>query len=163
MKSAIKPIFEHLYLYLDALTANEYSTKLSVLMHSSIGQHTRHILEFFSCFLAQKHTQIVNYDLRERNILLETDPDFATETLKQIEAAIANLSVNQSILLQTLYQEQAVTSTIERELVYLLEHTIHHLAMVRIGIHAVAPTLDLPADFGVAKATVIAHQNSLTH
>ena len=102
---------------------------------------------------------LVNYDLRARNLQLESDTAVAIHTLHDIEAALPLLPLAQVIHLQTMYQVPPIPTTIERECAYLLEHTVHHLAMVRVGLKIVAPTLSLAADFGVAKATV-AHQKA---
>jgi hypothetical protein len=51
-----------------------------------------------------------------------------------------------------------------RELVYNIEHAVHHMAIMKIGIREIASYVKLPSDFGVAastvryKETVIAHQ-----
>ena len=162
MKSAIPSVFNHLYVYLNAVTPYQYTSQIPTLTNSTIGQHTRHIVEFFVCLLDQEAHETINYDLRKRNSRLEIDPIFAIETIKKIEAGIGDLSFDKVVMLQTLYQEAPIPTTIQREIAYLLEHTIHHLAMVRIGINEAAPQLQLPVDFGVAKSTVIARQNSLT-
>ncbi len=36
---------------------------------------------------------------------------------------------------------------------YTLEHTIHHMALLRIAVYAVS-TIELPEDFGVAGSTI---------
>ena len=50
-----------------------------------------------------------------------------------------------------------IPSTFERELVYNIEHTIHHLALIAIGFRAYFPHVSLSEHFGVASSTV-AHQ-----
>ncbi|MDX1476670.1 MAG: hypothetical protein R3301_03155 [Saprospiraceae bacterium] len=45
-------------------------------------------------------------------------------------------------------------SSLERELIYNIEHTIHHLAIIKIGLAIIAPDIPLPAHFGVAPSTV---------
>jgi hypothetical protein len=41
-----------------------------------------------------------------------------------------------------------------RELVYNIEHVVHHMALVKIGLKELLPDLDLPDDFGVAVSTI---------
>ena len=48
-----------------------YAKPLNILTGSSIGQHIRHIIEFYHCLLSQANKSVVNYDLRKRNSLIE--------------------------------------------------------------------------------------------
>jgi hypothetical protein len=41
-----------------------------------------------------------------------------------------------------------------RELAYNLEHTIHHMAMIRIGIGETSSHLVLPENYGIASSTI---------
>jgi hypothetical protein len=57
----------------------------------------------------------------------------------------------------TYYDEvipEMVISNVQRELVYLIEHSIHHFALVRIGIQENFPEIILPCDFGIAYSTI---------
>ena len=160
MIPAIRHTFQHLHLYLQVLKTDAYTLPIPIFGNSSIGQHTRHIIEFFSCLLAQQGTGSINYDLRERNTLIETDPQYAHRELQRIAAQLSHIAPHQVIYLQTMYQTQPIATTAERELAYLLEHTVHHLATIRVALQQVAPDLKLPSDFGVAKATVAFHQTT---
>jgi hypothetical protein len=42
---------------------------------------------------------------------------------------------------------------------YNIEHVVHHMALVKIGIHEVSPYVILPPDFGVAISTIKYHKN----
>jgi len=41
-----------------------------------------------------------------------------------------------------------------RELAYNIEHAIHHMAIIKIGINEVSPYILLPSAFGVASSTI---------
>jgi hypothetical protein len=41
-----------------------------------------------------------------------------------------------------------------RELTYNIEHAVHHMAIMKIGIREVAGYINLPIDFGVAVSTI---------
>jgi hypothetical protein len=38
--------------------------------------------------------------------------------------------------------------------VYNVEHAIHHMALIKVGLKEVCPAVKIPADFGVAVSTV---------
>jgi dihydroorotase-like cyclic amidohydrolase len=50
-------------------------------------------------------------------------------------------------------------SSSARELAYLLEHTTHHLAMIKISLNNEIEAIKMPENFGVA-LTTIHHRNS---
>lgn len=41
-----------------------------------------------------------------------------------------------------------------RELTYNIEHAVHHMAIMKIGIREVAPLIVIPKSFGVAVSTL---------
>jgi hypothetical protein len=43
---------------------------------------------------------------------------------------------------------------VARELLYNLEHAIHHMALIQVAVRQAFPALTLPAHFGVAYSTV---------
>ncbi|MEM9984986.1 MAG: hypothetical protein AAF804_07800, partial [Bacteroidota bacterium] len=70
--------------FLERLEREPYGRKLDVFSGSSIGQHTRHLVEFFQCLLVQAETGIIDYDARERNHRIETDPDYAAKAIYEL-------------------------------------------------------------------------------
>src|SRR5688572_3768920 len=121
---------------LSGLADTEFKRPIPVLSNSSVGQHTRHIIEFFQTLLNSYETGLVNYDKRQRNLLLETNLDVALQELSNLcDDLVAD---DKQMLLTGTYSndDQAITvnTTYHRELVYNLEHTIHHVAMIKIGI-----------------------------
>jgi hypothetical protein len=57
-------------------------------------------------------------------------------------------------------QKAVVNSSLYRELLFNIEHAIHHMAILKIGTKIVLPEWDLPQQFGVAPST-IRHQKTL--
>ncbi|HOX82724.1 MAG TPA: hypothetical protein PLS08_06825, partial [Chryseolinea sp.] len=55
-----------------------------------------------------------------------------------------------------LHNEDYITinTTSTRELVYNIEHAVHHMAIIKIGIREVAHYVTLPPDFGIAASTL---------
>lgn len=147
--------------YLSVLTPQQYQGKSKVLLGSSIGEHTRHLLEFFQCLLLQAAAEPrqIDYAARERDPRLEADPAFALAMAEQLALALQGLSGNPPCrvsVADVTGEEGAPTvpSCLEREILYNIEHTIHHLAIIRIGLGEAAPGLELPEDFGVARSTL---------
>jgi hypothetical protein len=137
----------------DQLTLDDYTFSCPELSGSSIGEHTRHIIEMFQCLQNQYTSGVVNYDLRARNHQIQTDRAFAIAQIVQVQANLDR--ANKPLLLQQKIDEDlvAVESNYTRELLYNLEHCIHHQALIKVGLlncHAI--TID--DNFGVARSTI---------
>jgi hypothetical protein len=146
--------------YLREIDPEVYGMPLDLLFGASIGQHTRHFIEFYQCLLDQisETASEINYSKRLREPAIEEDPQFALQTIERLVARILALDENISCKLKCSEQfesgEVYVDSNLERELLYNIEHTIHHLAIIKIGIATVAPGIELPEHFGVAPSTL---------
>jgi hypothetical protein len=107
-------------------------------------------------------SQIIDYDKRQRNKKIETNPEYTVQVLNDLLQKIKEQPIEQQLYLEVDYCENDAQDTIptsfKRELVYTIEHAIHHLAMIKIGLKIVEPSLVLPKDFGVASST-IKHRN----
>lgn len=147
-----------LKVFLISLTNDEYTKPLKVFSQSSLGMHNRHILEFYQCLLFSREITEVNYDKRVRNIQIETNVAYAIECLEGILDQLASLKKNFELTLSmNLGQDTCdtqVSSNLERELVYLVEHTIHHMAILKMGCIVSFPHIALDRDFGVAFSTI---------
>ena len=154
--SAINASFNQLRTVLDQLTTEQYQTPSANLSGSSVGQHTRHIIELFQCLLAGYDKGIVCYDERKRDALIETDPSFAHALLNEIIASIEQ--DNKEIVLTGVYDETSteqlkLTSNYHRELLYNLEHTVHHMALIRVGLKEFNAE-PVTEHFGIASSTI---------
>lgn len=143
---------------LDQLSLDEYTRSLPVLSNSSIGAHTRHIIELFQKLLDGYASGCVNYDTRERNREIELNIDFAIEKLAVVIAGLEK--ENKNLYLVTIYnqQEEKIESNYFRELMYNLEHCVHHQAIIKIGMMSFEDKT-IHEDFGVAKSTLAYRKN----
>ena len=146
---------------LHQLSDDDFTSKLEILSQSSIGMHMRHIIEFYQCLLAATETGILNYDSRKRNKLLETNREFCQETIEKIMLQAEDLKPQQLLQLQCDYalttkekDSVAIKTSVLRELQYNLEHSVHHMAIIRIGINTVNNPIEIASDFGVAASTI---------
>lgn len=156
LSDSIRYVFSQLRESLALLNRDQYIHPSRLLSNASIGQHVRHVAELFLCLLNGYETGIVNYEKRERDYRIETDLVFALDVLKLIDRLLDRqdksllLEVNCDLLSDTL---QNINTNYYRELLYNLEHTIHHMALIRIGIEEVSDII-LPEGFGVAPSTI---------
>ena len=138
---------------LKQLSDEEYSNPCANLSNSSIGEHTRHIIELFQCLENQYESGIISYDNRQRNVLIQTNTDFAIQQIEQIQR---NLNKeNKNIVLKQKIQSHEITteSNYYRELLYNFEHCIHHQALIKVAILQY-PTIAIDKNFGVARSTI---------
>lgn len=157
---AARTLSDALY-YLNDIDPEVYAMPLDLLFGASIGQHTRHLVEFYQCLLDQATVEgsTVNYALRARDLRIEEDPAFAAGRIQELCRRINAIGSN---IVCTLVCDEhvddksgiTVPTNMEREMIYNIEHTIHHLAIIKIGLRAVAPRIELPAHFGIAPSTI---------
>ncbi|MCP9754045.1 hypothetical protein EGI26_02570 [Lacihabitans sp. CCS-44] len=136
------------------LSHDEFVEKIEILSGSSVGQHIRHIIEFYICLFSEKN--YVNYDERERNLLIENSSIYTQEILETLKVSLKNLDFDRKVIFKQSLNDQEVflNTSYARELIYLGEHTIHHFALIKIGITAICPDLTLDQNFGVADSTI---------
>ena len=139
--------------------AEEDFRKPSHSLNATIGQHLRHTLEFFIC-LEQGYGQgIVNYDKRIHNKAMENDKFITLHTIHQIQEFINANQNDKALKLEVGYLPdsntfETINTNYQRELVYNIEHAVHHMAIMKIGIREVANYITLPSDFGIAVSTL---------
>jgi len=147
--------------YLENIDPQIYALPQDILFGASIGQHTRHFVEFYQCLLDQTAGSgtLINYALRMRDARIEEDPQFAAQKVRELGSRLIAQTENKGCKLVcdehiSSRGEISVDTNIERELIYNIEHTIHHLAIIKIGLHAIAPKIVLPEHFGIAPSTI---------
>lgn len=140
------------------MTDEELATPLPVFSGSSLGKHSRHVIEFFQCLMKSTAEGVVNYDARVRYLRLEEEVEYSVEVIDKISTYLEKNNFNNiGISLVSEFgneQEVAVPTNFNRELIYLIEHTIHHFALMRIGVQENFPHVTLTDDFGMAYSTI---------
>lgn len=163
VKRQVSSLLQDAKEYLEQISDSDYSKQLEVLSGSSIGQHTRHFIEFFQCVVSgglpnQDGKTIINYDKRKRDACIECDTLHVISLLDTLEHEISGVDLKQEVwLAHTDYSSgnmNLIPSSIERELFYNVEHTIHHFALIKIGLQHLTTVVHLPAHFGVAPSTL---------
>ncbi len=145
---------------LHALSAESYTRRVPLAFNASIGGHYRHCLDHFSSLLRGLDADEVDYDHRERDLLIESQPDYALAITRHIRGQLEQLPpgtlrapVRARCEVSYAHGDSPVTgSTFGREMVYAIAHAIHHYAL--ISVMARLMDANLPDYFGVAPSTV---------
>jgi hypothetical protein len=156
LQQAVNNAFVQLAATLQQLADSEYKKPCTTLYSNTVGQHVRHIIESFQCLEQGYEKGIVNYEKRKRDVLIETDKELAAKLLKEIHDNLDRN--NKELKLEAVYDEHSsapviISTNYFREIAYNLEHTIHHMALIRVGVTEVS-AISLPENFGVASSTV---------
>jgi hypothetical protein len=149
----IKENFAEIISLLKQLNNEEYCLKHQNLSFASIGEHIRHIIEMYEVVLNSYENGIVNYDLRSRAILIQTD---VVSAIKKIESIGRLIDLeNKELVLQQgkTSVNLSISTNFHRELLYNLEHSIHHQALIKVALLQF-PNVKVSKDFGVAKSTI---------
>jgi hypothetical protein len=130
-----------------------YITPNALLSNATIGQHTRHIIELFQCLLQGYDAGKVNYDKRTRNKVIENDTAMAVLALYEIQQSLEQDNKDLEMEYELGEKEVALASNYFRELMYNLEHCIHHQALIKVALINL-PALQIAENFGIAPSTV---------
>jgi hypothetical protein len=150
---SINKNLNELILLLNQLSNANYSNPCPELSQASIGEHTRHIVEMFQCLENQYDSGIVNYDKRARNILIQTDTDFAQNQILNIQNNLEKENKNLTLVQIIDKEEIRIESNYFRELLYNLEHCIHHQALIKVAVLQFE-NITIDHNFGVARSTI---------
>jgi hypothetical protein len=151
-------ILESLTRVVQQISPSDYIRRSEVLGGATIGQHVRHTIEFFQCLEHGCHTGIVNYDQRRRDVTIESDRSCALRQIMLVREFIGSVTKTVHLTLEVCYDSGsedyvAVETNTIRELVYNVEHAVHHMAMIKIAVRDIAPYIELEEDFGIAAST----------
>lgn len=155
--SEAKYVLHQLLDSIQQLSYDEYTQKIALLSNASIGEHTRHIIELFQQLQSGYTQGTIDYDDRKRDFQLQDNIDVASESIANI---IKKLDVKNKLLqLTSVYNNEgsAIQSNYSRELMYNIEHCIHHQAIIRIAFLLLGKN-ETETNFGVAKSTLVYRQ-----
>jgi len=156
LKYPIQELLLQLQDVLENLSDKQYAAPVDLLSGATIGQHVRHIVEFFQELARGYDEGTVNYDRRNRNHVLEINRCLTIHLLADTALAMDRPDKDLVLVahLSTTDAEPVVIRTnYFRELLYNIEHLVHHMALLRIGINEVSK-IELPGHFGVAASTL---------
>ena len=134
-----------------------YTKNNNFLMNHTIGEHFRHIYDFYYQFFECLNLGYIDYDTRLRDNKLETDHIVMMKSFSQIKEKLSfknNKKLNIYYQLDNNKISNSVDSNIERELLFIHSHTLHHLAMIR-GVLESKFNFKFNNDFGFASSTLL--------
>ncbi len=139
---------------IDSLPDGAYSRPQETVFQSSIGDHFRHASDHFTAFFEGLESGIIDYEQRRRDRSLATDPDQARSFSLEIETALEELDrqPERPITVREEGGSRDLPTSRDRELAFLVSHTVHHFALIRII--CALERHPLPEDFGVAPSTL---------
>lgn len=152
-------ILDQLGSLVSQIREEDYFKPIDTLSNSTIGQHLRHTLEFFICLEQGFEKGKVNYDKRGHDKLIESDKFLGLAAIERIKNFINKQKDDRVLELEVGYnlsKDEFVTINTNylRELVYNIEHAVHHMALIKIGVREAASYVNLPAGFGIAASTI---------
>lgn len=130
-----------------------YNNPCEALSNATIGQHTRHIIELYQCLLTGYTEGKINYDDRKRNQLYENDTIAAVAAIQQIQQNLDQPDKQVKIFCGTDGNSVCIESNYNREVLYNLEHCIHHQALIKVALLTIKD-LNIEEGFGVAPSTL---------
>lgn len=154
--NAIRHNFDELADLLRQLSDFEYTQPCVELGGSTIGEHIRHIVEMYQVLANAYASGSVDYDKRERNLLLQTNTGFALQAINTLMGDLEKPDKPLELVQTTGDGLFSIASNYRRELLYNLEHSIHHQALIKVAVRHCQATVG--QNFGVAKST-IEHRN----
>ena len=132
---------------------------------SGIGAHLRHMIDHYRSFLSGLANGAVDYDSRERNERAERDKDYALQVLEELMQAMTGASVSgvdaagdrplkvkMDACAARPEEHNWSSSSVERELQFLLSHTVHHYALIAVIMRLAS--IEPPEELGVAPSTL---------
>jgi hypothetical protein len=159
-KEGIIHIVKQINGILTHIEASLYQMPLDIYNGSSIGQHFRHIYDFFRCLAQGAAQEVVDYAQRERDLRIEQDPLFAQSAFVRELEYLLSLEEYTPVAVRADFSAHhdlgrpEYPSSVGREITFIHDHAVHHLAIIKIGLQAEAPDLLKDQNLGVAPSTV---------
>lgn len=142
---------------LDQLDDVAFSQQRELLFGGSIGQHIRHVVEYYQCLLRQREGGLLSYDRRERDPLMERRVQVARAAIAWCLDQVQRIQGDAALTLECELPDDEgslrQSTSLVRELTYVADHCVHHMAMVRIVLQQQLPQVAHPVELGVAAAT----------
>ncbi|WP_375238735.1 hypothetical protein [Aurantibacter sp.] len=126
---------------LNCLSEFDYQNNGILPYKSSIGNHTRHILDFYECII--EYDKFIDLTKRNRDCLSNVNIDFALKRLSFIISYLEKLLLNEDLILDVYddlgFGKTKIKYTYTSLLAYVNSHTTHHYASIGYLLHQINP------------------------
>ena len=141
---------------LEQLTDENYTVPCRELSNATIGEHTRHCIELFQCLFTQYESGVINYDKRQRDLAIQSHTDMAKYAIQALLNQLEKPNVE--LVLEQDYDGNhlQISTTYQRELLYNLDHCVHHQALIKVAL--LGSSVQVDPNFGVARSTIAYRQ-----
>jgi len=156
--SESKAVIQQITDFLDIIDNQSFTKPLEIFSNSSIGQHFRHIHGFYDCFFKGIENGVINYDKRDRQLDIESDWCCCKDCFTTFKDQLDQIDLKKPILIEQGMTPdpsmEGISSSVGRELMYAVDHAIHHLAIIKMGMRSHFPEIQICQDLGVAPSTL---------
>lgn len=160
--AALCHLLDQLSKLLEEVSVGVYRAPFVSAVSGSIGEHVRHCLDHVSALVDATPARPLSYDARNRGTRVETEPMVALQQIAMLRAALTTWperSIEEPIVVSTALSKAGrpltTWSTLARELAFVVNHTIHHQAI--IGVLLAVQGHAVPERFGHAPSTPTRH------
>jgi uncharacterized damage-inducible protein DinB len=155
---ALADLLEQLRMVLLVVPDAAYVGRPVPQLSGSVGEHVRHCLDHFRVLATAGRSAQLTYDQRRRGSAVETSRRAA---LQEIDRLLDELGLLAAAPLQRRVYIRALVhhggtavfaaSSLARELAFVVQHTIHHFAVIGLLLHQLG--VPVPTGFGLAPST----------
>jgi hypothetical protein len=149
--------------------SNSIYTAFNPVLNGNLAGHFRHIIEYYNVFFEGLEKGEIIYSARKRDKSIENSCKNAIVAIENIQKNLICIQHSENIPVRIAddlpdNEEATILSNLSRELLAVYTHTIHHNAIIKMGILTIAPETKMPKNFGIAPSTIAFHQqkNSIT-
>jgi uncharacterized damage-inducible protein DinB len=160
---ALTALLEQLRDLITLLPTAMYLARPAARVSGSVGEHVRHCLDHVAALTALEGEEL-SYDVRGRGTRVEVDPMTAVNEIERLCFRLDHLpdddqrSITLSAMLEPDAPAATMRSTVARELAFVIQHTIHHCALIAVLLEWQG--WRVPYGFGVAPATAAARASA---
>ena len=157
LRKALSSCLGQVETMLDLIEQDSSDRAKTAYRNRSLGKHVRHIVDHILAFKAAQKSGLLDYDRRNRGSDIEVNWETARQFLAGVQEWLAHAEhQNQPLKVKSEIDCQASVSELfesnsDRELLYLINHTIHHIAYMRLLMEREG--YQLPEHIGLAPGT----------